>query len=384
MKRTAATLPLLLFFLSSVFAADPFPVETPESQGMSSTVLREMSEWVRAEGHDLRSMLVLRNGSLVLEWYAGDVSRDHNHNLFSVTKSVVATLVGLAIDEGDIENTDQSLATLFPKSKGLESNPAKAAITLEDLLTMRSGLPQARANQPSGPQKAMFDRIHEAPDRLAFILDELPMPGTPGSKFAYGNIEPQLALAAIEEQSGDDALRFAKRHLFDPLEFENVGWVFPDSEGRVPGGYGLRLRAIDLAKIGQLYLNQGQWEGEQILSQEWIAASTRDRTGSGYGYYWWIDSQNQGYSAKGVRGQRLEIFPEKGLVFVVTSDLPPAAVSSITNTLTNDYLLKALKSDEPLNTDAAEQALLKKELETAQQYRPDNRNGLPPARLPQD
>ncbi len=372
----------LTFFPHSARGLE-FPEVTPESQGLRSENLRQLSEYVRTEQLDVRAMIVLRHGNLVLEWYSGGVTRDHNHNVYSITKSMTATLTGLALEDGSLKNVDMTLAELFPKSSGLKDDPVKAGITLEDLLTMRSGLPCSRSNRTTGPERELFDRLQAEADRTAVVLDELSMVSAPGGKFVYGNIEPALVLAAIEDQSGQYALDYAKEKLFDPLDFENADWIFADRARRVPGGYGLRLRAIDLAKLGQLYLQGGQWDGRQILPKAWVQASTQDHTGTGYGYFWWIDKTTQSYSAKGVRGQRLEIYPELDLVFALTSDLPPEKVAAITKIISQNYILKAVASPDALPEDRDELKKLEDELELARDYEPASRKGLPDFRLPE-
>ncbi|MCB1231489.1 MAG: serine hydrolase [Verrucomicrobiae bacterium] len=369
----------------ALFAAEVegFSLASPESQGLSSEKLREMSEWVRSEDLDVRSLLVLRHGNLVLEWYAGDVSRDHNHNIYSITKSVVSLLAGLAIAEGKIDGIETTLGELFPDSKALTTDPTKRAITLEQLLTMRSGFPVARANKTEGPERELFDRINAAGDRTSLILEQLELATEPNGAFAYNNIDPQLVGSAIATATGEHLPEFAGKALFRPLGFENASWQFPDDTGQVPGGYGLRLRAIDLAKLGQLVLQSGKWNGKTIVDEAWIADATRDHTGAGYGYYWWLDEKKGVIGAKGVRGQRIEIVPALDLVFVVTAELPPARVAPVTKKLLEDFVLAAVSPQDSLPEDPEASRRLRDELETASQFRPKSRDGLPAFRLPQ-
>lgn len=360
--------------------ARDFPQATPESQGLRSETLCAMSERVRSAGWDVRSILVLRKGHLVLEWYAGDVTRDHNHNVFSITKTVVSCLAGAAVDRGIIKSTSMTLGSIFPKEKGVSSDPVKTGIRLVDLLTMRSGCPVSRANKPAGVERELFDRIDGMPDRLDFMLNDLPMAGEPGASFAYNNIDPALVLASVEQLSRKKAVDFAKEVLFEPLGFENAEWKFADRRGRAPGGYGLRLRAIDLAKLGQLFLQNGDWGGKRLLSSDWIAKATSDANGDGYGYFWWMVPE--GCAAMGVRGQRLVVSPKLGLVYVILSDLPPAEVSTITNEIGKQFIIPSVVSDQPLPEDATATAALKSELQEAGRHVPDSRKGLPASRLP--
>ncbi|PQO41070.1 serine hydrolase domain-containing protein [Blastopirellula marina] len=375
------------WFVAPLWAAEiDFPQAPPRTQGIQAKRLREMSQWVRAEQHDVRAMLVVRRGKLVFEWYAAGVTRDHNHNVFSVTKSVVATLAGAAIQQGKLSGVDVTLAELFPDAKYLAKDPIKANITLGQLLSMQAGLPVTRGNKPKqDPQRILFDRVHSAADRGRFVL-RLPLESKPGEKFIYNNNEPQLVASALQQAYGTDIRQIGHQLLFDPLKFQNVGWLFPDQTGQYPGGYGLRLRAIDMAKLGQLYLQQGTWNSEAILSEPWCQKATSDQTGTGYGYFWWNAPGSDGqqpFSAKGVRGQRIYVDPQKELIFVVASDLPPEQVNPVMHQLIDQFVIPSVESPMALAEDAEESQLLKAELAQAARFLSPHRNGLPATRLPQ-
>jgi CubicO group peptidase (beta-lactamase class C family) len=369
----------------AAFADDELPRATPESQGMSSKTLRRMSEVVRSKKLDVRSMIVLRKGRVVLEWYAGGVTRDHDHNIFSITKSVVGTLTGIAIDEGKLSGVGMTLGEAFPDVKGVKRDAIKAGVRLDDLLTMRSGFPCARGNEPSGPERKLFDRIHRAPDRMEAILD-LEMLRRPGDVFSYGNVAPQLMLGILEAACGQKAMALSEAMLFGPLGFRGARWEYPDETGLVSGGYGLRLRAIDLAKLGQLYLQRGKWDGKQVVSEQWIEAATSNRTGSGYGYYWWTGlsgSDGRAFAAKGVHGQQIYVDPDRDLVFVVTAEFPPGREQELLAMLTQKYVIGSVQSDRSLGSNAGYMQALKAELAKAATYVPDSRRKLPKVRVPQ-
>lgn len=329
-------------------------------------------------------MVVLRNGKMVFEWNAGGVTRDHNHNVYSVTKSVVATLMGIALAEGKVSDTNAPLRSLLPDFAESLNDKRKAGITVDDLLTMRSGFPSARGNKPTGPSRELFQQIHDAPDRVRHIL-KLGLVEEPGRRFSYNNIDPQLIAAILERSTGKRLGLFANESLFRPLGFEKWEWVFPDKTGLVTGGYGIRLRAIDLAKLGQLYLRKGRWGDKQLLPTKWTQSAVRDLTGKNYGYYWWTDlpfGGHKSYAAKGVRGQLLQVVPELDLVFVVLSHLPPEDLNRILSELKNRYLAKAVLSDKALEPDREGVKMLRQELKKASTYIPAKRRGLPKFRLP--
>lgn len=372
----------LLFFLSTISPsqAEELSRVAPEEVGIDSGKLSDMSAWIRSENLDVRSLVLLRRGKLALEWYSADVTRDHNHNLYSVTKSVVGLLAGIAVDQGKVPNAETTVGELLPRAKG---KPA-GSVTLAQLLTMRSGLPVSRGNLPGGAERELFDRVNAAGDRTSLILNDLDFATESGKAFTYNNIDPQLVASAIAAAAGEPLSRFAEKNLFEPLGFKNTAWMFSDSTGQVPGGYGLRLRSIDLAKLGQLVLDQGSWNGTRLISSEWIEAATSDQTGTGYGYYWWLDRSRGVVGGKGVRGQRLEIVPALELVFVVTAELPPARVAPVTNRLLRDFVLPSIrvsgKESLPENPEAISR--LEAELAEAARFRPASREGLPGFRLP--
>lgn len=369
--QSALCVGAFLLRLPGAFAGQGIPAAVPESQGVTSVALREMVESVHREGYDVRAMIVLRHGHQVLEWYAGGVTRELNHNIYSVTKSVVSTLTGVAIAEGRLTGTNVTLGEVYPNSVALRQNPANAGITLIDLLTMRSGLPSARANKPTGPERDRFQALHQAPDRTGHILGE-PLVCEPGSTFVYGNAEPQLVLSIVEKSTGSRALPFAEHHLFGPMGFANYQWNFPDQTGLVAGGYGIRLRAIDMAKLGQLYLQGGRWGETQLVPRSWVGTVTRDLTGTGYGGYWWTGISVEGhrsYAARGVRGQLIQVIPDLELVFVMTANLQTEFIRPVQTELVR-LLAQGSASNEPLPEDAEAARRLAEAVALGRTYRP--------------
>tara|TARA_R110002049_G_scaffold50370_3_gene143171 strand:- start:223656 stop:224783 length:1128 start_codon:yes stop_codon:yes gene_type:complete len=371
-------IPKRIFLLSMLFVASSVKFgwaqqlqsRTPEELGVRSQPLVEMSRWVRGQNLDIRSMVLLRRGDIALEWYPADISRAHHHDVFSVTKSVVATLVGIAIKDGKLTGTDTDLQSLFPEAMLAETDPSKGAVTIGDLLTMRSGFPCARGNMPSGPKKELFDQIHRAPDRTKLIL-RLPMNENRERPFVYGNAEPQLVAAILERAYEQTVDKVANEGLFAPLDFKNHQWKFPDSTGTLPGGYGLRLRALDMAKLGQLYLQRGTWRAEQLLATHWVHRATADQTGTGYGYYWWTKlGDGSAYAARGVRGQLIYVDPVHEMVFVMTAELSQDKIRPTQNRLLG-FLDNAITEHSSLPDNPNGFARLRDELNLAATYTPE-------------
>jgi len=186
-------------------------------------------------------------------------------------------------------------------------------------------------------------------DWIQFMLDR-PVRNEPGGLFVYNSGVSNLLAAIIAKATGQPLLDFAQTNLFEPLGIRSVDWA-SDPQGRYLGGFGLQLTPRDMAKIGYLYLNNGQWDGQQIISADWIAASTRQQIAArplaaGYGYQWWVDADKH-YMAIGYGGQYIIVYPTENLVVVFTSASTPTATSQQEVFLQNS-ILPAIKADEPL------------------------------------
>jgi len=240
-------------------------------------------------------------------------------------------LVGIAIDQGYIEGVDQTVLSLFPDREITNLDARKQAMTVEDLLTMRAGL-----DWPPGPcwwldgaecSDYTTQIMLEDEDSLQFILDQ-PMANDPGSTFVYTSGASHLLSAMIREQTGLSALDFAKEHLFKPLGIRNVTWQ-TDGEGLYMGWSDLAMYPHDMAKFGYLFLNEGQWDGEQIVSAEWVRASQQPHAANNsnvgiqpmYGYQWWVNPDLRFYNAAGSGGNYIIVIPEQDMVVVFTSNI---------------------------------------------------------------
>jgi CubicO group peptidase (beta-lactamase class C family) len=185
-------------------------------------------------------------------------------------------------------------------------------------------------------------------DWVQFVLD-LPMEDQPGSRFEYCNGGSFLLSAIIQETTGETALMYAEKNLFDPLGISDVDW--PSNPDGISIGWGnLRMLPQDMAKIGYLYLNDGKWEDEQIVPSEWVSESTKKHIDAtlqdGYGYQWWVDSPDV-YMALGYAGQFIFVAPEINLVAVFTSNLPDDQFYT-PQRLLDTFILPASVSSQPL------------------------------------
>jgi WD40 repeat protein/CubicO group peptidase (beta-lactamase class C family) len=310
------------------FAESYWPTSSPEEQGMNSTILNDMFEFIQRYRSSLHSVLVLRNGVLVAEkYYSGDYhvwTRSSKHALFSCTKSITSILVGIAIDKGFIDSVDQKVLDFFPERTVSNVDARKENMTLENLLTMTSGLDWPEWGLGWNNPEYAYRMMVESQDWVQFVLDR-PMVYEPGEVFNYNTGCSQLLSAIIQKTTGKTALSFAQEHLFNHLDIEQGDMVwFQDPQGVYIGGTDSFLKPQDMAKIGYLYLNNGSWDGKQLVSAEWVENSTRSYSSIGYGYQWWIAAfgsygEIKGYNALGFNNQKIYVVPELDLVVAFTS-----------------------------------------------------------------
>jgi CubicO group peptidase (beta-lactamase class C family) len=289
---------------------------SPAEQQLNQDLFDEMQVYIDNNEINLHSLLVVRRGYLVFEGYYDGYSSDTLHKQYSCTKSVVSTLVGIAIDQGFIAEVDQPLWKLLPDRQISSVDQRKPAITLENLLTMSSGL----SWQEGDPT---FNEMYRSRDWVQYMLEK-PIADDPGSRFLYCSGCSHLLSAAVVESTGQDLIKFADQNLFAPLGITDYQWD-TDPNGIPIGGWGLELKPQDMAKIGYLYLKQGQWDGQQIVSSEWIdrASKAQIETGGnlGYGYQWWTYPSYGAYTAMGRYGQTIFVIPASEMVIVTTAQV---------------------------------------------------------------
>jgi CubicO group peptidase (beta-lactamase class C family) len=270
----------------------------------------------------------------------------------SVTKSFTSTLIGIAIGRGHITGVEQPVLELFPGRSVASVDARKRAMTLEDLLTMSSGL-----DCDAGNNEITLIRMRMSPDWVQFMLD-LPMRDDPGSRFEYCSGGSYLLAAIVGESTGKSALEFGRQHLFGPLGIADVSWPV-DPQGVHNHGWGdLYVGPHDMAKLGLLYLHGGLWDGEQLLPVGWVEAVTRKHVSfflrrllrqdfDGYGYQWWIGSSGF-YAARGRGGQRIYVIPGLDMVIVFTGADESSGADAKRSELVRSFIAPAARSVGPL------------------------------------
>jgi CubicO group peptidase (beta-lactamase class C family) len=295
-----------------------WPATTPEEQGFDSAKLADVLVTIQETVPNVHSLLILRNGSVLLDAYFYPYDGSTPHEVASVTKSLTTTLIGIAIDQGKL-SLDQPVLSFFPDRTIANRDERKERMTVGDLASMTSGLDCVAV-----PDEPTLGAMFGSPDWVQFVLD-LPMVAEPGTTFAYCSPATHLLSAVLTQATGMTEFEFAQEYLFGPLDMTDVSWP-EDPQGFSTGWGDAMLHPRDMAKIGQLWINGGVWDGKRIVSQEWVkdAATIHavtDDDSTDYGYGWWVERESEvggEFSAVGRGGQHIVVFPAVQTVVVTT------------------------------------------------------------------
>ena len=336
---------------ASYYPTAGWRVSSPEQQGIDSSRLASLVETIIVGDYDVDSLLIIRNGYLVLDAYFSPYTGDRPHDVASVTKSVTALLAAAALKQGVFQSLNEPL---LPMVNGPDSKS-----TLRNFLDMTSGLDCGYS--PGEPE--MWEMIHTA-DWVKYAR-ELPARVQAGTEFSYCSPGSHLIAHAIEAVAKESLVDFSKRHLFEPLGIVDYYWP-TDPDGILIGHGDLRLFPKDMAKIGYLMLQNGYWDGVQLLPKSWVNSVSQPRIQTDdpstfYSLGWWVHTGDlEGvYEARGRGGQSITISPKHNLIVVFTGsgldkrgELAPLIISSL---VSQDAL--------PTNPEGA--AALKRALERA-------------------
>ena len=347
MKKVLFSFILSCVALVAAAQTDELPRSTPEQQGVPSKALIELFDSLHAmPGTDIHSMIVMRHGKVVGEFYPAPFGPEYQHTQYSSSKTLVSMAVGIAIDENRLRLEDR-VANFFIDYLPDTVSVRLADMTVRDLLTMTSGIK---------PDWAMRSRGTEW---IRTFLSK-PVINEPGEVFAYDSMVTYMLSAIVQKVTGKKTLDYLQEKLFTPMNITKVNWE-ESPEGVNTGGWGLHIQSESLAKVGQMWLQQGEWEGQQLISKEWIEQmSAKQANGGdyGYGFQTWQCAYPTAVRADGALGQYVIVVPEKDVVIVLTE-------ASFTNGkpqrgLIWNKFLPAL-SDEPLPPSADYDLLVKKQ-----------------------
>jgi len=288
-----------------------FPRSTPEAQGVSAKAVLEFVEALD-QVDAMNSFMLVRHGKVIAEgWWAPYRAQD-NHELYSLSKSFTSTAVGMAVAEGKLSIDDEVLK-FFPDDAPDKPSANLKAMRVRDLLTMSTG------NQ---------DEIPTAADKIsakAFLTNAVPH--KPGTHFKYNTPATFMLSAIVQKQTGQTVLDYLRPRLFEPLGITQPVWN-TNFQGISLGGYGLSVRTEDIARFGQLYLQKGKWNGQQLIPKDWIEMATSRQVSNGsnpqsdwdqgYGFQFWR-CRNGAYRGDGAFGQYCVVLPEQDAVIAITS-----------------------------------------------------------------
>jgi CubicO group peptidase (beta-lactamase class C family) len=326
-------------------------------------MLKEIDRW---KENLINGILIVKDDRLVFEkYYQGHVfdfeipgltqdiikyKPETLHFLASQSKSVTSLLFGIALDRGLIHSTDDSITSYFSPEYADLIHDGKEAITIKHLLTMSSGLPW---NEEHTSTSDIY-RLFRENDPIFYLLSQQ-LEATPGQKFHYNSGGTNLLGEIIRRRTGNNLRQFAMINLFTPLGISNFEWETISGEHIFASG-GLFLSPRDLAKIGQLCLNMGEWNGRSIISKKWLEESTRSwiyptelGIGNGYGYQWWLNDFNvngkqfHSYFAAGWGEQLMFIVPEENMIVLFFGEYYNQSPQVSIHSLMNQYILKACK-----------------------------------------
>jgi CubicO group peptidase (beta-lactamase class C family) len=299
----------------------------PEEVGVNSSKLYEAYLYAANPELNTEGIIVIRDGYIIGESYFGNFTRYTFHRSYSVAKSFTSALIGIAIDQQLIDGVEYEVYRYFPGWQTPETPALKKRITIRHLLTMTAGIEWKEGDyyNPYGDDD-IYVMYRTSSDFIQYVLHK-PMAAEPGTRWYYSSGETILLSGVIEAVTGKTALQYAQANLLEPIGITNLAWEH-DPSGHTITGWGILTTVRNYARFGYLYLKQGMWDGRRIISESWIAESTRAGSDSltHYAYLWWLPPAFASYGsvaipestfmALGIYLQRFYVVPEKNLVVV--------------------------------------------------------------------
>ena len=341
---------------------DGWEVSSLHEEGLDSARIDPLISGVlKRDFKNIHSILLVKNGKLVLEEYFYGYDRDMAHEIHSVSKSITSILVGIAIDQGKVSGVEDSVYDYFPDYADSKWVNQQYDISLAHVLMMSAGIDWDEQSRPLTDKRNDIVAMINREDWLGYVLNKNKVE-PPGRRFNYSGGVNLLLGGIIKNSSGMYADKFADKYLFGPLGIKNYRW-HRSSDGTINTQGGLCLRPRDMAKIGLLFLDGGKWKGKQIVSEHWVNESIEGRLpamyGLNYGYQWWsgktrVDHQEiESYFAWGRGGQYIFVIPECELVAVLTSRPYDNYIGAILPLgIVPNFIVKAALPNEPVRESA--------------------------------
>jgi CubicO group peptidase (beta-lactamase class C family) len=340
-------------YISQGFRA--FPESTPQAQNTSPAAIEAFREAIfHVQGH-IRGFCLVQNGNIIAQEYFAPYEREDRVWVYSISKSFTSTAVGMAIDEGLLSEEDPVIS-FFPESLPAEIPEHLRVMRVKDLLSMSTG----HETDTTLPVLTSPDG-----DWIKTFLS-LPVEHAPNTHFLYNTGASFMLSAIVQKVTGQKLMDYLAPRLFAPLGFDSVEWD-ESPRGINTGGWGISVRLEDLAKLGQLYLDHGVYQGKQIVSSEWVAKATSFQSDNsktdnqaadwtkGYGYQFWM-CQHNAFRADGAAGQFCVVMPEQNAVLTLMSET--LQMQSILDALWTLLLPKIGKMTQPTETEISGQSYL--------------------------
>lgn len=295
--------------------------DAPENHNMNKSTLNALH--TALDSVNIYSAVTVKDGVIVDEYYKNGYDETTVFPLHSCSKSFTSALVGLAIEDGFIKSVDEPISNYLPQVRASQ-NALHKKITIRHLLTHTSGI-----SWNESTSYVDFMEWQRSENWIDFILAR-PVTSEPGARFNYSTAGTHLLGAVVEQAVGKSLFEYGKEKVFTPLGMGSVEWG-RDPQGVTDGGNGIRMNVYDMAKFGQLFLNDGKWNGKQIIPQKWVEESTEVQVNRApnyvsYGYQWWVrqfgSPSHETFFAQGFGGQLIFVVPDLNLVSVFTSDCP--------------------------------------------------------------
>ncbi|BBB31770.1 beta-lactamase [Thermotomaculum hydrothermale] len=314
-------------FEGSYFPTQSFRECTPEEVGMDSKKLVKVYNYAANPNIKTEGLIILRHNYIVFETYLNGFTPDTLHESYSIAKSISSCLTGIAIDKGYLTDENVFVKDFYPQWDDLPDSDCRNKITVKNLLTMTSGLEWNEHDYYGDTsQNDAFIMYQSADNYLEYVLSKNCI-HQPGSFFNYSSGDSMLLSGILKEATGEDVEQFAVENLFDKIGIERHYWQ-RDNAGNVITAWGIGLTLRDYARFGLLYLHKGNWDGNQIVSREWVEKSTSPayQNINWYGYSFWLmpvfsDYQNYNlpsdiYLAWGIHTQQIFVIPDYDIVAV--------------------------------------------------------------------
>jgi CubicO group peptidase (beta-lactamase class C family) len=317
-------------------AESEMKLASPESLGIDSQSILDFIAAANASDIQWHNYVLLRHGKIASQGSWKPFDLNNKHTLYSLSKSFTSTAIGMLVDEGKLKVTEPVINFFKDDLPEVVSDNLKK-MTVHHLLTMNTG-----------HNTECIDKFRSSNDKWSKIFLHHDVPNEPGSKFMYNTPATYMLGAILHKVTGKTVSEYLKPRLFDKLEIKDYDWEV-NKEGLNMAGWGLRLNPKDIAKFGQLYLQKGKWNGNQIISERWVAEATKKQTTSnpgdsdwsqGYGYQFWRCKHNL-YRGDGAFGQYCIVIPDQDAVMVVNSESGNLQKNM---TIIYDTILKGMKS----------------------------------------